>query len=721
MKQFDIKEIDLTKYLFFTGKGGVGKTSTACASAISLADMGNEVLLISTDPASNLQDVFETELNNKGVRIEGVDGLTVINLDPIEAANEYKESVVGPYRGQLPDSVIENMEEQLSGSCTVEIAAFNEFSKFITDSELKDKYDYIIFDTAPTGHTLRMLQLPSAWTNFISESTHGASCLGQLSGLEDEKETYKYAVDTLADGSLTSLVLVARPEETPLLEANRASYELAELGIKNQILIINGLLSAHDDEVSETFYKKQKESLDKMPEAIKDLKTFFIPLRGYNLNSIENLRSLLVEEKDYTSDEDLKIDQSPSLKDIIDDLYKNKKKVIFTMGKGGVGKTTMASAIAKGLVDKGEKVHLTTTDTANHLTGMIHEDDLLTISHIDEEEELKKYQEEVLENAKKTLSDDDLEYIKEDLRSPCTQEIAVFRAFADIVDRADSEVVVIDTAPTGHTLLLLDSTESYNTEIEKNQGNVPESAKKLLPRLKNSDETEVLIVTLAEPTPFYESVRLEEDLKRAGIYSKWGIINSSIAKTGSTNKTLQAKANSELEWINKVDERTDGNFTIIPWSSDEIKGSKLDKLIKQVDMTEKTKVAFICVHNSCRSQIAEALGKKFAGDKIDFYSAGTELVPQINQDAVRLMKEIHGIDMEESQYSKLIDDLPEVDYVISMGCNVVCPILPFKHKKYDWGIEDPTGKSDDEFIKVIDEIERKLKDLISEIDEEVDR
>lgn len=580
MKQFDIKEIDLTKYLFFTGKGGVGKTSTACASAISLADEGNEVLLISTDPASNLQDVFETELDNKGVRIEGVDGLTVANLDPIEAANEYKESVVAPYRGQLPDSVIENMEEQLSGSCTVEIAAFNEFSKFITASDLKDKYDYIIFDTAPTGHTLRMLQLPSAWTNFISESTHGASCLGQLSGLEDEKETYKFAVDTLADGKLTSLVLVARPEETPLLEANRASAELSELGINNQILIINGLLSGHDDEVSKAFYKKQEESLDAMPEGLKDLKTFFIPLRGYNLNSIENLRSLLIEDKEYTSDVDININESTRLKDIVDDLYKNDKKVIFTMGKGGVGKTTMASAIAKGLADKGQKVHLTTTDPANHLTGMLEEDDLLTISHIDEEEELKKYQEEVLENAKKTMSDDDLEYVKEDLRSPCTQEIAVFRAFADIVDRADSEVVVIDTAPTGHTLLLLDSTESYNQEIEKNQGNVPESAKKLLPRLKNSDETEVLIVTLAEPTPFYESVRLEEDLKRAGIYSKWWIINSSIYKTGSRNKTLEAKANSELEWINKVDERTDGNFTIIPWSSDEIKGSNLDKLIK---------------------------------------------------------------------------------------------------------------------------------------------
>ena len=580
MREFDISNLDLTKYLFFTGKGGVGKTSTACASAIRLADQGNRVLLISTDPASNLQDVFETELDNKGVEIDRIKGLTVANLDPIEAANEYKESVIGPYRGKLPESVIENMAEQLSGSCTVEIAAFNEFSKFITDESLETSYDYIIFDTAPTGHTLRMLQLPSAWTDFISESTHGASCLGQLSGLEEYKDVYKTAVDTLADGKLTSLVLVARPEETPLLEASRASGELSDLGINNQILIVNGLLKEYDDDMSKAFYDKQQAALENMPENISNMDSYYIPLRGYNLNSIENLRSLLTEDKSELKDEKVKASDIASLKDIIDELDKKDKKVIFTMGKGGVGKTTIASAIAKGLADRGKKVHLTTTDPANHLLNTIDKTDGISISHIDEEEELKKYQEEVLSSARETMSEDDLDYIMEDLRSPCTQEIAIFRAFADIVDKADSEVVVIDTAPTGHTLLLLDSTESYNKEIERSSGNVPESAKKLLPRLKNADETEVVIVTLAEPTPYYESERLEEDLKRAGIYSKWWVINSSLYATGSSNKILKAKANSEIEWINKIDDHTNGNFTIIPWATDQLKGSKLDELIK---------------------------------------------------------------------------------------------------------------------------------------------
>jgi arsenite-transporting ATPase len=269
MELFNPKKVKLTKYLFYTGKGGVGKTSSACATAVALADNGEKVLLISTDPASNLQDVFDTELNNKGVAINEVPNLIVANLDPIQAAAEYRDSVISPYRGLLPDTVINNMEEQLSGSCTVEIAAFNEFSKFITDEKAKQEYDYIIFDTAPTGHTLRMLQLPSAWSNFISESTHGASCLGQLSGLESQKEVYRKAVETLADETLTTLILVSRPEEAPLKEAERASGELAEIGVKNQTLIINGVLTSYDDRTSESFYHKQQKALAEMPEGLR--------------------------------------------------------------------------------------------------------------------------------------------------------------------------------------------------------------------------------------------------------------------------------------------------------------------------------------------------------------------------------------------------------------------------------------------------------------------
>ncbi|WP_312700931.1 arsenical pump-driving ATPase [Sedimentibacter sp.] len=580
MKIFNPKSIEFTKYLFYTGKGGVGKTSTACATAVTLADMGKKVLLISTDPASNLQDVFNTELNNKGVPINEVPNLTVANLDPVQAAAEYRESVITPYRGLMPESVIKNMEEQLSGSCTVEIAAFNEFSNFITDETTEQEYDHIIFDTAPTGHTLRMLQLPSAWSNFISESTHGASCLGQLSGLEEKKDVYKKAVETLSNGSLTTLILVTRPEVGPIEEAKRASMELSDIGVKNQALVINGLFTEYDDKISESFYNKQQKALSEMPKEFKNITTYFIPLRAYNITGVENVRSFLTEEKLILNGVKINAESLKGLRDIIEELYNTNKKVIFTMGKGGVGKTTIAAAIALGLAKKGKKVHLTTTDPAAHLDFVIKEQSGITMSHIDEKEVLKKYQVEVLSKAKETMSEDDIAYIEEDLRSPCTQEIAVFRAFADIVEKAEDQVVVVDTAPTGHTLLLLESTQSYNQEISRSQGDIPESAKKLLPRLKNPAETEVVIVTLPEATPVYEAMRLEEDLKRANIFTNWWVINSSLYKSKTTNKLLSTKASNEIEWINKVGEHSKGKFAVIGWSSDEIKGEKLNELIK---------------------------------------------------------------------------------------------------------------------------------------------
>lgn len=579
MEPFNPQAINLTKYLFFTGKGGVGKTSAACATAVTLADSGKKVLLISTDPASNLQDVFHTDLNNKGIRIEAVPNLVVANLDPIQAAAEYRESVIGPYRGKLPDAVLTNMEEQLSGSCTVEIAAFNEFSNFITDKKAQAEYDYIIFDTAPTGHTLRMLQLPSAWSNFISESTHGASCLGQLSGLESRKNIYKDAVATLANGKLTTLMLVSRPETAPLKEAERASKELSDIGVNNQTLIINGILTSYDDSISEGLYRKQQAALSDIPLELKVISTYMIPLRAYNITGVENVRALLTKEQFVVSDEKVNAHTIPSLKDVIDDLYNGNKKVIFTMGKGGVGKTTVAAAIALGLSAKGKKVHLTTTDPAAHLKFVIDESSGITMSHIDEHAELKKYQEEVLKKARETMSEDDIAYVEEDLRSPCTQEIAVFRAFAEIVEKAEDQIVVIDTAPTGHTLLLLESTQSYNHEIKRSNGDIPESARKLLPRLRNSAETEVIIVTLAEATPVYEALRLEEDLKRAKIATKWWVVNSSLYRTGTTNQMLSAKASNEIEWINKVDVHSSGKFAVISWSPDEIKGDKLKELL----------------------------------------------------------------------------------------------------------------------------------------------
>lgn len=577
MIQFKPNKINLTKYLFFTGKGGVGKTSIACATAISLADTGKKVLLVSTDPASNLQDVFSTTLTNKGVPIDGIPNLVVANLDPVQAAFDYKESVIAPYRGKLPEVVLKNMEEQLSGSCTVEIAAFNEFTNFITDDEINVTYDHILFDTAPTGHTLRMLQLPSAWSNFISESTHGASCLGQLSGLEAKKIKYKEAVETLADKNKTTLVLVSRPDITPLEEAERSSRELLELGVKNQMLVINGIFESPDDEISKSFYHKQQVALEAIPNELKKLEITYVPLRSYNITGIENLRLLLTENKDSNVKEEIKSKEINNLSVLVDDLIETNKKVIFTMGKGGVGKTTIAAAIAMQLAKIGKSVHLTTTDPAAHLKFVINESSGITMSHIDEKKELERYKNEVLSKARETMSEDDIAYIEEDLKSPCTQEIAVFRAFAEIVERASNEIVVIDTAPTGHTLLLLDSTQSYHKEVKRTQGDIPESVKNLLPRLK-SEETEVIIVTLPETTPVYEAMRLEEDLKRAEIATKWWVVNSSMLSTATSNRLLSSKSKNEIPWINKVNQMTQGNMVVIPWKSVEIKNNELLEL-----------------------------------------------------------------------------------------------------------------------------------------------
>ena len=575
MERFDPASVVQTKYLFFTGKGGVGKTSTACATAVYLADHGKRVLLVSTDPASNLQDVFSLALDRKGTEIPQAPGLFVANLDPVKAAEEYRENVVAAYRGVLPEAAIENMREQLSGSCTTEIAAFNEFSSFLTDEALSRRYDHIIFDTAPTGHTLRLLQLPSAWSGFIEQSKHGASCLGQLSGLADKRKLYETAVRTLSDGGKTTLLLVARLEETPLKEAERAAEELRGLGILRQVLILNAVAPPGDDAVSVALYEKQRQALAQMPEGLRRMDSYEIPLRAYNITGIAHVRDMLRTDHLEDAQAAVRAREGHRLSDLVDDLARQRRKVIFTMGKGGVGKTTIAAAIALALAKRGERVHLATTDPAAHLKFVLDEGSGIRTSYIDEKKELKKYQEDVIREAMAGgIAPADLDYIKEDLRSPCTQEIAVFRAFAEIVAQAEDEIVVIDTAPTGHTLLLLESTAAYDRELKRSQGKTPASVKKLLPRLK-SEETETVIVTLPEATPVYEAERLREDLQRAQLQVRWWVVNRSFLGLETKNPLLRARAAQEAAWIDEVNRKASGREVLIPWKAELLKGAAL--------------------------------------------------------------------------------------------------------------------------------------------------
>ena len=540
-----------SRFLFFTGKGGVGKTSLACASAITLADRGRRVLLVSTDPASNLDEVLGQQLASTPTQIPGVPNLLALNIDPEAAARAYREKLVGPYRGKLPEAIVRGMEEQLSGACTMEIAAFDEFSRLLGQPEATAEFDHVIFDTAPTGHTLRLMTLPTAWTGFLDTNTTGNSCLGPLAGLQKQRVIYENAVAALADGQRTTLVLVSRAQKAALAEAERTSGELAAIGVRNQRLILNGLFKAADsDPVALALEGRGAKALTTSATFLARLPVTEVPLRTHNLIGLPALRALAQNGK-VELPESSRATQPPSLPPLeslaklVDDFAQAGRGVIMTMGKGGVGKTTVAAAIATELARRGFKVHLSTTDPAAHVAAAAGQIEGLHVSRIDPQAETRAYVEQVMNTTGKSLDASGRALLEEDLRSPCTEEIAVFRAFARTVAQGEDAFVVLDTAPTGHTLLLLDATEAYHREIAKRASDMPEEVLNLLPRLRDASFTRVLVVTLPEATPVHEAAMLQDDLRRAQIEPFAWVINQSFAQSGSRDPLLVARGADE--------------------------------------------------------------------------------------------------------------------------------------------------------------------------------
>ncbi|HGL4166025.1 TPA: arsenical pump-driving ATPase [Citrobacter koseri] len=578
---------DIPPFIFFTGKGGVGKTSLACATAVWLADQGKRTLLVSTDPASNVGQVFSQTIGHRITDISTVQNLAAMEVDPMAAAQAYRDRVLDPVRGLMSAEVVSSIEEQLSGSCTTEIAAFDEFTGLLTNHELREKYDHIVFDTAPTGHTIRMLELPGAWSGYLEATPDAAANLGPLVGLEKQQHQYSDAVKALSDAALTRLVLVARAQASTLKEVSHTHDELSAIGLQHQHLAINGVLPpfvGENDPLAQSILAREGKALLAMPENLANLPRSQLFLKPFNLVGLEALRELFTESKasPVLAATTLNALDLPKLASLVDELSQTGKGLIMTMGKGGVGKTTVAASVAVSLAKRGHKVHLTTSDPAAHLSYTL-DGSLpnLQVSRIDPKVETERYRRFVLENQGKGLDAEGLAVLEEDLRSPCTEEIAVFQAFSRIIKEADDHFVIMDTAPTGHTLLLLDATGAYHREMVRQMGQTHDHVLTPMMQLQDPEKTKVIIVTLAETTPVLEAANLQQDLRRAGIEPWAWVINSSLAAAKPSSPFLVTRASRELPLINDVTEQFAKRIALTPLQNEEPVGAAL--LAKMAD------------------------------------------------------------------------------------------------------------------------------------------
>ena len=558
-----------SRHMFFTGKGGVGKTSLSTAVALYLADSGKRVLLVSTDTATNLDEMLGVELKNTPVPVPLVPGLSVLNIDPDNAAEAYRQRVVAQMAADSSDAELATVREQLSGACTTEIASFDEFASLLSDAD--QAYDHLVFDTAPTGHTLRLLSLPKAWSGFLAGNDRGASCLGPHSGLKMQEVRFKAALDALSDPKQTTVVLVTRPDTGAINEASRTSDELKSLGLSNQRLVVNGVFhaSAREDAIACAIEDLGAKALQAMPPNLLALPQDRVPLRAFDTVGLQALRALLGQGNEPPAMVVVAqgVTQGQGLDALADALAQAGHGLIMVMGKGGVGKTTVAAALAVGLVQRGKSVHLSTTDPAAHLSvTLAGELPGLKVDRIDPLVETQRYVDKIMAAKGPHLDAQERALMLEDLRSPCTEEVAVFHAFARVVSEARSAFVVLDTAPTGHSLLLMDATGAYHRQMMREfEGQASNRLITPLMRLQDPDYTKIILVTLPETTPVSQAQALQEDLRRARIEPFAWIINKSVLAAGTQDPLLAARLAGEQTQMDRVANGLSKRTFLLPW------------------------------------------------------------------------------------------------------------------------------------------------------------